>query len=201
MVPKWGKLTDCDQNISFEGGQDTSTYQISGHSSHAFSRNVCKSEIWPVSLSQNAAEMKKINRRWPKSNQFWSWPGYISMSNFRPFKMTAIKTQVSKLMNFIFDATTKTKWKGTIEKKIPQNRKLQFWPNPVLTLSKPPRGIIIQLRWGMNLTFTLHEHKTKSKLQIWKKLPKIQILKFWKKKKINMQHTFWSGLIRCVNMK
>ena len=35
-VPKWGKSTDHDQNlISFEGGQDTWAYQLSGHSSHA----------------------------------------------------------------------------------------------------------------------------------------------------------------------
>ena len=49
-------------------------------------------KIWPVSLCQNAIKMKKINRWWPKSDQFWWWSGYISISNFRPFKVTAINT-------------------------------------------------------------------------------------------------------------
>ena len=50
-----------------------------------------KSQIWPVSQSQNATKMRKINRRSPKSNLFSRWSGYTSMSNFRPFKVTAIK--------------------------------------------------------------------------------------------------------------
>ena len=72
-----------------------------------------KSQICPVSLGHNAAEMRKINSRLPKSNLFSRWSGYINMSNFRPFKVTAIK----KRINFIFDVTTKTKWKGKLEKK------------------------------------------------------------------------------------
>ena len=48
-----------------------------------------KPHIWPVSLSQNGAKMRKINRWWPKSNQFSRWSGYIS--NFRSFKVTTIK--------------------------------------------------------------------------------------------------------------
>ena len=43
-------------------------------------------QIWPVVLNQNGAKKRKINRPWPKCNQFWRWYGYISMSNFRPFK-------------------------------------------------------------------------------------------------------------------
>ena len=39
VVPKVGKSTDHNPNLfSSEGGQDTSAYQIPGHSSHAFSR-------------------------------------------------------------------------------------------------------------------------------------------------------------------
>ena len=52
-----------------------------------------KSQIWPVLLRQNAAKMRKINRRLPKSNQFSRWSGYISKSNFLPFKVTAIKKE------------------------------------------------------------------------------------------------------------
>ena len=49
------------------------------------------------------------------------------------------------------------------------------------------------------LTFILHGHKTKSKLQFQNKLPKFSILKFFKI--LNTRHTFGSWLIRCVNMK
>ena len=42
-------------------------------------------------LTQTAAKMMKINRQWPKSNQFSRWSEYISMSNFWSFIVTAIK--------------------------------------------------------------------------------------------------------------
>ena len=41
--------------------------------------------------------------------------------------------------------------------------------------------------------------KTKSKLQIFKNLPKLQFLKYYNE--LCTWHTFWSCLIRCVNMK
>ena len=37
-----------------------------------------KRPIWHLSLSQNAAKIRKINRLWPKGNQFQRWSGYIS---------------------------------------------------------------------------------------------------------------------------
>ena len=43
------------------------------------------------------------------------------------------------------------------------------------------------------------QNKTKTKLQILKKLPKIKIIKFCIK--LYLQHTFWSCLIRCIDMK
>ena len=49
-------------------------------------------QTWPVSLSQNATKMRNITRRWPKSDQFSRWSGYIN--NFRPFTVTVIKTNV-----------------------------------------------------------------------------------------------------------
>ena len=49
------------------------------------SENTWKPQFWPDPLSENAAKMRKINRLWLKSNQFWSWSGCISMSNFRQF--------------------------------------------------------------------------------------------------------------------
>ena len=67
---KMRKINRPGQNlISWEGGQDTSACQSSGHSSLAFSR---KCQIWSVSLSQNDAKMRKINRWWPKFYQLWS---------------------------------------------------------------------------------------------------------------------------------
>ena len=44
-----------------------------------------KPQIWPVSLSPSGSKRRKLNRPWPKSNQFWRWSGYISMQNFRAF--------------------------------------------------------------------------------------------------------------------
>ena len=35
--------------------------------------NALRPQIWPVSLSQMCTIMSKINRAWPKSNQFWKW--------------------------------------------------------------------------------------------------------------------------------
>ena len=34
--------------------------------------------MWPVSLSQNGAQMRNINIPWPKSNLFWMWSEYIN---------------------------------------------------------------------------------------------------------------------------
>ena len=47
--------------------------------------NAWKPQIWPVSLSQCDTKIRKINRPWPKTNQFWRWSGYINMPNFRSF--------------------------------------------------------------------------------------------------------------------
>ena len=91
---KWGISTYRDQNIIYsEGGQNKSTCKLGGIPPLCSQENAQKSQIWPVSLSQNSAKMGKINRRLPKSNQFSRWSGYISMSNFRPFKVTAIKKE------------------------------------------------------------------------------------------------------------
>ena len=49
----------------------------------------------------------------------------------------------SKGVNFIYDVTTKTKWKGTIGNKIAKNTKLQFLQNPERMFIKLSRGIII----------------------------------------------------------
>ena len=64
-MPKLEKSTDCDQELtSSKGGQDTSACKILDHSFNAFSGNVQKPQIWPVSLSQNSAKIRKITRPW-----------------------------------------------------------------------------------------------------------------------------------------
>ena len=86
IPPKLGKLTDHDQNVNnWIGSQDALACQISSHSCNAFWRNSSETLFWPVSLSQNGAKMRKINRPWTKFNKFWRLSGYISMSKFRPF--------------------------------------------------------------------------------------------------------------------
>ena len=47
--------------------------------------NARKPQIWPVLLSQNSAKITKINKPWPRANQFCTWSRYISIQNFRPF--------------------------------------------------------------------------------------------------------------------
>ena len=69
--------TDHSHNLtSSEGGKDASEYKISGHSLHAFSRKCLETQIWPISLSQNSANITIL------SNQFRRWSRYISMKNF-----------------------------------------------------------------------------------------------------------------------
>ena len=48
-------------------------------------------QIWPVSLSQNVAKMRNINRPWPKSNLSWRWSENINMLNLRPFLPCVLK--------------------------------------------------------------------------------------------------------------
>ena len=48
-------------------------------------------------------------------------------------------------------------------------------------------------------SYWIPSQKTKSKLQILKNSPKFHICEFWNKH--YTQHTFWSCLIRCANMK
>ena len=73
ILPKFRKSTDHGQNvISSQGGQDTSACQSAGPSSFAFSRKYLEVASLACFTSQNDAKMRKINRRWPKSYQFWS---------------------------------------------------------------------------------------------------------------------------------
>ena len=57
--------------------------------------NAWKTQIWLVSLNQNDAKGKKINRPWPKSNHFWRWSGYISMQKFPPCILWEMRRNLS----------------------------------------------------------------------------------------------------------
>ena len=89
-----------DQNeISSEGGQDTSAWQISAHSSLAFSRKCLEIATFTCFTSQNAAKMRKINSLSPKCNKFQRWSGCRSISNWRQFPPCFFKENPWKPQN------------------------------------------------------------------------------------------------------
>ena len=63
------------------------------------------------------------------------------MSNFRPFKATAIKRESTLSLMSPQRLSEKVQLKI---KKIAQNTKLQFWPNPVRMFFKHSRDIITE---------------------------------------------------------
>ena len=56
--------------------------------------------------SQNVVNMRNINRPWPKSIQYWSWSGYMSMPNFR-IVLTCVIQKMPR--NPIYDQFNKSK--------------------------------------------------------------------------------------------
>ena len=86
---KGGKSTDHDQiRISSEGGQDTSVWQISADSSHAFSRK-CLETGNLTCFTKSKCHQSEENQQTVIQNviswiQFQWWSGYISMLNLRP---------------------------------------------------------------------------------------------------------------------
>ena len=86
QIKKLINSIDYDQNlISSEDGQAASACQIQAINVMHSPENARKPQIWPDSLSQSGAKMRKINIPWPESHEFWRWSGYIRMSNIRPF--------------------------------------------------------------------------------------------------------------------
>ena len=71
MPPKRAWSTNRDQILW--GGEDTLACQIPSHSSHALSRK-CRE-----TPDLTCFKLRKLNRRWPKSNHMWKCSGYISM--------------------------------------------------------------------------------------------------------------------------
>ena len=62
--------------------------------------NAQKPQIWPLSLSQNRAKFRKINKPWPRTNQFWRWSRYIGVQNFRPFPTWVLQVKRSQLVGW-----------------------------------------------------------------------------------------------------
>ena len=59
--------------------------------------NARKPPIWPVWISQSGTKMRTLNRVWPKSNQIWNLSGYISIPNWGPFLLWAVKKVLGNL--------------------------------------------------------------------------------------------------------
>ena len=136
--------------------------------------NAPKSLIKPVSLNQNATKMRKISKRRPKSNQCWRWSGYISMSNFRPLNVTAIKTQVRDqpyLSCYHKHQVNRHNWIS-----LPQLQICSFGKTRYICLVCHLEVSSWKIENGCNeksdddsaLISKLHRHKTKSKLHILK---------------------------------
>ena len=84
-TPKIRKSTEDEQNlISSEGGQGSRYFSIPNFS-HAFSRKCLESLNFTCFTKSKCHQTRKIHRRWPKSDQFWRYLGYIHRPNFRPF--------------------------------------------------------------------------------------------------------------------
>ena len=86
ITPKQRKSIDRDHNLtSLIGCWHIPACKIWCHSQHSFSGKYPETPNLPISPSQSAAKRRKINIPWPKSNQSWTWSGYISMPNCRQF--------------------------------------------------------------------------------------------------------------------
>ena len=83
--------------------------------------NARKHQIWPVSLSQNSAKIRKINKLGPQSITFWRWSRCIIQQNFRPFLQWVLPELP---WNPKFDPFHKIKIAPKLEKSTNCNHKL-----------------------------------------------------------------------------
>ena len=98
FLPKWGKSTDNDQNVSsWKGSQDTSTWQIVSHSSRAFWKKL--PETPNLTCFTKSKWCRKGKSTWSKFNKFWRWSGYISMPRFRTF-LPSVLQKMSRSCKF-----------------------------------------------------------------------------------------------------
>ena len=121
--------------------------------------NARKSNIWPVSPSQNGARKREIN----DDDHNLIIPQVVRVHQHVKFEAT----QNDCNGNSGLESTEtlmlpqKLSEKNTIE-KMPKNRKLQPTPSPMLMLRKLSKGIIVENvkwllnipRWGIN--FSIH---------------------------------------------
>ena len=167
MMPKWGKSTDHGQNlISSEGCQDTSACQSSGHSSLLFSRKCPEVANLACFTKSKWCQNEENQQMMTKIYSVLSWSEYISMSNFRPFKLTAIKTQVcgSYHKHQVKSRMKKKMWKIEIS-NFGRTRNLCYVNYLEVSSWKIKSGCNKNPGQESTSTFILHGHKTKSKLQ------------------------------------
>ena len=84
--------------------------------------------------------MKKIARRWPKSNQFSGWPGYISIVEFQSIQSDCNKNSDEELTLSLMPPQTLSE---KVQLKKMQKYKIKILAKPGTLLSKPPWGIIM----------------------------------------------------------
>ena len=200
MVPKWGTSTKRDQNlIHSEAGQNTSTCKFEAIPLLCSQENAQKSQIWPVSLSQNAAKMRKINRQRAKSNQFSRWSGYINMSNFWSFIVTAIKKESTLSLMSPQRLNEKVQLKKNWQNCNFGQIRLVCLSNHLEISSRKIKSCCNNnLDEESTFNFSHYMDTRQSERCKFKEIAKIHILQFFTK--LNGRHT-WSLLIRCVNMK
>ena len=146
--------------------------------------------------------MRKINRQWAKSNQFSRWSGYISMSNFRSFIVTAIKKESTLSLMSLQRLNEKVQ----LKKKLPKMQNCNFGQIRYVFLSNHLEISSRKIKNCRNnnldeestFNFSRYMDTRQSERCNFKEIAKIQILEFFTK--LNARHT-WSLLIRCVNMK
>ena len=146
--------------------------------------------------------MRKINRRLPKSNLFSRWSGYINMSNFRPFKVTAIKNKSTLSLMSPQRQSEKVQLKKIRLHKI-QNCNFAKYGTYVflnhLEVSSQKIKSCCNNNPDEESTFYFSHYMDTRQSEMCKFKEIAKILEFFTK--LNARHTFWSLLIRCVNMK
>ena len=91
MVPYWA----CQVNVApFKirykeiklAAQTGLNYKLQpGYSKYFSPGRLDLSDVFDCFLEQNSSFRQKNKIPWPKSNQFWRWPEYLCMPDFRPF--------------------------------------------------------------------------------------------------------------------
>ena len=153
-------------------------------------KNITSRKIYEISPSarHSTLETNTLIVFWAltmlyKPNPFWKWPRYISMSDFRPLKVTVRKTQARNYHQCYHNHKVKT---NTWQKCTKWNIAILAKPETLVShlevsLWKIWSGCNKNSDGESTLIFTLHGHMKKSKSHILKYCQKFQFWKFTKK--------------------